>query len=109
MSVLQRTGLTTSRKVQCAAAALTGQRAVDSKTALSEAYGISRPTVHASGSTAQSVLRTHFEAPLLEGPGVTVRVEPESHARRPMITTASPTTMSRAWERKAPGRISTWA
>ena len=38
MTVLQRTGLTTSQKIQCAAAAVSGQHAHGSKTALSEAY-----------------------------------------------------------------------
>ena len=51
---------------------------------LSEAYGISRPTVYAAGATAESVLRTHFEAPLLEGSGVTVRVD-DAHLRRAVV------------------------
>ena len=57
MTVLQRTDLTTSQKIQCAAAAVAGQHAHGSKTALSEVYEISRPTVYAAGATAQSVLR----------------------------------------------------
>ena len=36
MTVLQRTDLTTSQKIQCAAAAVAGQHAHGSKTALSE-------------------------------------------------------------------------
>ena len=40
MTVLQRTDLTTSQKIQCAAAVVAGQHARDSKTALSEAYEI---------------------------------------------------------------------
>ena len=75
MTVLQRTDLTTSQKIQCAAAAVAGQHAHGSKTALSEAYEISRPTVYAAGATAESVLRTHFEAPLLQGAAVDVRVD----------------------------------
>ena len=63
MTVLQRTDLTTSQKIQCAAAAVSGQHAHGSKTALSEAYEISRPTVYAVGAAAQSVLRSHFETP----------------------------------------------
>ena len=47
MTVLQRTDLTTSQKIQCAAAAVAGQHAHGSKTALSERYEISRPTVYA--------------------------------------------------------------
>ena len=75
MTVLQRTDLTTSQKIQCAAAAVAGQHAHGSKTALSEAYEISRPTVYAVGAAAQSVLRSHFEAPLLQGAAVDVRVD----------------------------------
>ena len=61
MTVLQRTDLTTSQKIQCAAAAVAGQHAHGSKTALSETYEISRPTVYAVGAAAESVLRGHFE------------------------------------------------
>ena len=75
MTVLHRTDLTTSRKIECAAAAVAGQHEHDSKTALSERYEISRPTVYAVGATAEAVLRTHFEVPLLGGAGVTVRVD----------------------------------
>ena len=75
MTVLQRTDLTTSQKIQCAAAAVAGQQAHGSKTALSETYEISRPTVYAAGATAESVLRAHFEAPLLQGAAVDVRVD----------------------------------
>ena len=38
MTVLQRTDLTTSQKIQCAAAAVAGQHTHGSKTALSETY-----------------------------------------------------------------------
>ena len=75
MTVLQRTDLTTSQKIQCAAAAVAGQHAHGSKTALSERYEISRPTVYAVGAAAQSVLRSHFESPLLQGAAVDVRVD----------------------------------
>ena len=84
MTVLQRTDLTTSQKVQCAAAAVAGQHTHGSKTALSEAYEISRPTVYAAAATAQSVLRTHFEAPLLAGPAVAVRVD-DAQLRRAVV------------------------
>ena len=40
MTVRQRTDLTTSQKIQCAAAALAGQHAQGAKTALSAVYGI---------------------------------------------------------------------
>ena len=75
MTVLQRTDLTTSQKIQCAAAAVAGQHAHGSKTALSETYEISRPTVYAVGAAAESVLRSHFETPLLQGAAVDVRVD----------------------------------
>ena len=55
-----------------------------SKTALSETYEISRPTVYAVGATAQSVLRAHFEAPLLGGTGVDVRVD-DAQLRRAVV------------------------
>ena len=69
MTVLQRTDLTTARTIECAAAAVARQHEHGAKTPLSEAYEISRPTVHAAAATAQSVRRTHFEAPLLGGAG----------------------------------------
>ena len=84
MTVLQRTNLTTSQKIQCAAAAVAGQHAHGSKTALSETYEISRPTVYAVGAAAESVLRSHFEAPLLQGAAVDVRVD-DAQLRRAVV------------------------
>ena len=84
MTVLHRTDLTTSQKIECAAAAVAGQHEYGSKTALSETYEISRPTVYAVGATAEAVLRTHFEAPLLSGAGVTVRVD-DAQLRRAVV------------------------
>ena len=84
MTVLQRTDLTTSQKIQCAAAAVAGQHAHGSKTALSERYEISRPTVYAVGAAAQSVLRSHFESPLLQGAAVDVRVD-DAQLRRAVV------------------------
>ena len=84
MTVLQRTDLTTSQKIQCAAAAVAGQHAHGSKTALSETYEISRPTVYAVGAAAESVLRSHFEAPLLQGAAVDVRVD-DAQLRRAVV------------------------
>ena len=84
MTVLQRTDLTTSQKIQCAAAAVAGQHAHGSKTALSETYEISRPTVYAAGAAAESVLRSHFEAPLLQGAAVDVRVD-DAQLRRAVV------------------------
>ena len=54
MTVLQRTDLTTSQKIQCAAAAVAGQHAHGSKTALSETYEISRPTGGGDGGVSAS-------------------------------------------------------
>ena len=84
MTVLQRTDLTTSQKIQCAAAAVSGQHAHGSKTALSEAYEIWRPTVYAVGAAAESVLRSHFETPLLQGAAVDVRVD-DAQLRRAVV------------------------
>ena len=84
MTVLQRTDLTTSQKIECAAAAVARQHEHGSKTELSETYEISRPTVYAVGAAAQSVLRAHFEAPLLGGAGVAVRVD-DAQLRRAVV------------------------
>ena len=84
MTVLQRTDLTTSQKIECAAAALAGQHEHGSKTALSQAYEISRPTVYAARATAESVLRAHFETPLLQGAAVDVRVD-DAQLRRAVV------------------------
>ncbi len=75
MTGLHRTTLTTSQKIECAAAALARQHEHGSKTALSRAYEVSRPTVYAARATAEAVLREHFETRLLEGRAVGVRVD----------------------------------
>ena len=75
MTGLHRTDLTTSQKIQCAAQALAQQGEHGSKTRLSRAYEISRPTVYAAGETAEAVLRWHFEGRLVEGGAVDVRVD----------------------------------
>ena len=80
MTVLQRTDLTTSQKIQCAAAAVAGQHAHGSEWT----YEISRPTVYAVGAAAESVLRAHFEAPLLQGAAVDVRVD-DAQLRRAVV------------------------
>ncbi len=84
MTVLHRTDLTTSQKIECAAAAVARQHEHGSKTGLSERDEISWPTVYAVGATARSVLRTHFEAPLLGGAGVAVRVD-DAQLRRAVV------------------------
>ena len=52
--------------------------------ALSQAYEISRPTLYAAAATAQSVLRSHFESPLLQGAAVDVRVD-DAQLRRAVV------------------------
>ena len=47
-------------------------------------YEISRPTVYAVGSAAESVLRSHFETPLLQGAAVDVRVD-DAQLRRAVV------------------------
>ena len=63
---------------------MAGQHAHGSKTALSETYEISRPTVYAVGAAAESVLRSHFESPLLQGAAVDVRVD-DAQLRRAVV------------------------
>jgi hypothetical protein len=84
MTGLHRTPLTTSQKVQCAAAAVAGQHEHGSTTTLSRDYEVSRPTVYAARATAETVLRAHFETRLLEGEGVTVRVD-DAQLRRALV------------------------
>ena len=56
MTVLQRTDLTTSQKIQCAAAAVAGQHAYGSKTALSETYEILRIPVKVISDSGLNVI-----------------------------------------------------
>ncbi|MFQ5410323.1 MAG: transposase [Anaerolineales bacterium] len=84
MTGLHRTPLTTSRKIECAARALAGQDEHGAKTALSEAYGISRPTVYAAGATAAEVLKEHFETSAACGATVKVGVD-EAQLRRAVV------------------------
>ena len=109
MTVLQRTDLTTSQKIQCAAAAVAGQHAHGSKTALSETYEISRPTVYAVGAAAESVLRSHFESPLLQGAAVDVRVD-DAQLRRavPLAARARLVVALRVLAPNAIRRLRTW-
>ena len=84
MTGLHRTSLTTSQKVEFAAAALSRQDEHGAKTALSQAYGISRPTVYAAGATAGEVLKEHFEASSSGGSVVNVRVD-EAQLHRTLV------------------------
>ena len=61
MSGLHRTPLTTSQKVKCAAKALAGQGVHGTMSALSEEFGISRPTLYEARVAACETLEEHFE------------------------------------------------
>ena len=61
MSGLHRTPLTTSQKVECAAQALAGQDVRGTLSALSEEFGLSRPTLYEARHTASELLHRHFE------------------------------------------------
>jgi len=84
MTGLHRTPLTTSEKIECAARSLAGQDEHGGKTGLSETYGISRPTVYAAGSTAEEVLKEHFETSAPCGAMVKVGVD-EAQLRRAVV------------------------
>lgn len=79
MTCLQRTDLTTARKIQCAAQALARQ-AHGVITALSREFGLSRPTIYEAAATAEAVLAQHFQQGALE----TVAVD-EAQLRRAVI------------------------
>ena len=79
MTCLQRTDLTTARKIQCAAQALARQ-AHGVITALSMEFGLSRPTIYEAAATAEAVLAQHFQQGALE----TVAVD-EAQLRRAVI------------------------
>jgi hypothetical protein len=61
MTGLHRTSLTTAQKVECAALSLAGQEVHGSMSALSERFGLSRPTLYQARHTASAVLHQHFE------------------------------------------------
>jgi len=71
MTGLHRTVLTTPQKIECAANVLARQGKHGSVTALSEEFGLSRPTIYAAGDVAYEVLTRHFE----DTANGTVRVE----------------------------------
>lgn len=81
MTCLQRTDLTTSQKIQCAAQALARQ-AHGVISALSVEFGLSRPTVYEAAATAEAVLARHFNQGSLEPVAVTVD---EAQLRRAVI------------------------
>ena len=82
MTGLHRTTLTTPRKIECAVNALARQGEHGSMTALSEEFGVSRPTIYAAGGVAKDVLARHFE----DGANGTVRVEvDEAQLRRAIV------------------------
>lgn len=71
MTGLHRTALTTPQKIECAANVLARQGEHGSVTALSEEFGLSRPTIYATGDAAHEVLAQHFE----DTANGTVRIE----------------------------------
>lgn len=81
MTRLERTTLTTSQKVECAAQAL-GRQEHGVISALSREYGVSRPTVYEAGASAEAVLEHHFHPGALET--VTVTVD-EAQLRRAVV------------------------
>lgn len=60
MTSLNRTDLTTTQKIQCAAQAL-GRQAHGAISAISREFGLSRPTVYEAAASAEAVLAQHFE------------------------------------------------
>lgn len=72
MTGLHRTPLTTSQKVEFAASALVRQGQPGAMSALSRAFGVSRPTVYAARATASEVLEQHFDE---SGSAVCVEVD----------------------------------
>jgi hypothetical protein len=81
MTCLQRTDLTTSQQIQCAAQAL-GRQAPGVISGLSVEFGLSRPTVYEAAATAEAILARHFQQGTLET--VTVVVD-EAQLRRAII------------------------
>ncbi len=83
MSGLTRTDLTTSQKIEFAALAVARQE-LGAKTALSDEFGVSRPTVYATQASTEAMLREHFEQASLGGPKVTVLVD-EAQLQRAVV------------------------
>lgn len=81
MTCLQRTDLTTSQKIECAAQALARQ-AHGVISALSGEFGLSRPTVYEAAATAEAVLEQHFSQSALGTVAVAVD---EAQLRRAII------------------------
>lgn len=86
MTGLHRTVLTTPQKIECAANILARQGEHGSVTALSEEFGLSRPTIYATGDAAHEVLTRHFE----DTANGTVRVEvDEAQLQRAIVALRS--------------------
>ena len=84
MNGLQRTDLTTSRKVEFAAKALARQQQHGAKAELSRQYEVSRPTVYSAGATAEAVLTEYFEERCEKRSALRVQVD-EAQLRRAVI------------------------
>lgn len=80
MTSLHRTPLTTPRKIECVAKVLAGQEVSGGITAVSRAFGISRPTVYAAKEAVEEVLKEHFEEPEADAT-VGVKVDPAQWCR----------------------------
>lgn len=84
MSGLHRTPLTTSQKVKCAAMAVAGQDVHGKMSALSDEFGISRPTLYEARVAAGEVLKEHFEKEEPAHRVVRVQVD-EAQLRRSVV------------------------
>ena len=84
MTGLHRTPLTTSQKVEFAASALVRQGEWGAMSALSRAFGVSRPTVYAASASASEVLEQHFEESDLGRSPVCVEVD-EAQLQRAVV------------------------
>jgi hypothetical protein len=84
MSGLHRTPLTTSEKVECAAKALAGQQKHGTVSALSEQFGLSRPTLYQVRDAASELLYSHFDKDEAAHRAVSVQVD-ESQLRRAVV------------------------
>jgi len=84
MTGLHRTPLTTTQKVECAAQALAGQGVHGTLSALSEEFGISRPTLYEARHTASELLHRHFEKDEAAHRVVSVQVD-EAQLRRSVV------------------------
>ena len=60
MTCLNRTDLTTPQKIQCSIQALSAQQFEGGISGLSREFNLSRPTLYAAATTAESVFESPF-------------------------------------------------